>query len=667
MRAYGFLLLAVFSQTSWSLDVSAWSDKTLCRVAKEQPENEDFKSAIDARGLSCIVAVSKAKSQGVIAGEYNTRLLPQYHKYKNIIKTPLRGLKVPSGFTLVDDYTSFMNWHSKNTYDNMRDTEFEIGYQSQFVDPDVCVDDLISTITYKSLFNNVSGESDQITTVAAKCHQMTSQRFSNNPKTGIIAYKRVLTSWLNEGTLKKANKYRRRYDQPYDYALRHSVSNIMTHYAVYHRSYKFTPAKHADIVSMFEQWITTYKAYPGNDRMDGSLNVCDLKNPHTGHKRMHFDSNRRINQDHCGSINTRMAVSGIYFGLEFDSQVILDSGIRYTEMFMAIMDKNKMYSSQISRGLCAMSYADQMSPIIDQLDYALNKAYDIDFVNLKNIHGVTLAEVWYKLYDVAKDPKQLLPYHNPRQTGDCQPNLTGGKSLTTLIEEKNKRAIWGAFHPETYILRSPKIASTLRPKLWNTYNSDSFSALLGGAFAAGNTAVGISPLVLRKATGWKANPDLYTPSDFLNISSGSKKRIAKLMANTMKMEVSLEDFLNNVTKIDEKTSKSELYRSYRLDWFIINISSSGGYRKGATDYVTINGDGMIFDKVDRSKFPTPDLRKKLVFTMIGDGNFTLKGPLGKFDLEGRSYPTTIFGNIHQKLGLGIWQEGDPILVRLTKQ
>jgi hypothetical protein len=496
-----------------SQDLSGWSDKTVCRVAKEQPKNEDFKSAIDARGLSCIVTVSKAKSQGVIAGEYNTRLLPQYHKYKNIIKTPLRGLKVPSGFTLVDDYTSFMNWHSKNTYDNMRDTEFEIGYQSQFVDPDVCVDDLISTITYKSLFNNVSGESDQITTVAGKCHQMTSQRFSNNPKTGIIAYKRVLTSWLNEGTLKKANKYRRRYDQPYDYALRHSVSNIMTHYAVYHRSYKFTPAKHADIVSMFEQWITTYKAYPGNDRMDGSLNVCDLKNPHTGHKRMHVDSNRRINQDHCGSINTRMAVSGIYFGLEFNSQVILDSGIRYTEMFMAIMDKNKMYSSQISRGLCAMSYADQMSPIIDQLDYALNKAYDIDFVNLKNIHGVTLAEVWYKLYDVAKDPKQLLPYHNPRQTQDCQPNLTGGKSLATLIEKKNKRAIWGAFRPDQHILRSPKVASTLRPKLWNTYDSDSSSTFRIRAFAAGNSAVGISPLVLRKATGWKAHPNSKKAAD----------------------------------------------------------------------------------------------------------------------------------------------------------
>ena len=513
IRVVLILTVSLMATHALSQDLSGWSDKTVCRVAKEQPKNEDFKSAIDARGLSCIVTVSKAKSQGVIAGEYNTRLLPQYHKYKNIIKTPLRGLKVPSGFTLVDDYTSFMNWHSKNTYDNMRDTEFEIGYQSQFVDPDVCVDDLISTITYKSLFNNVSGESDQITTVAGKCHQMTSQRFSNNPKTGIIAYKRVLTSWLNEGTLKKANKYRRRYDQPYDYALRHSVSNIMTHYAVYHRSYKFTPAKHADIVSMFEQWITTYKAYPGNDRMDGSLNVCDLKNPHTGHKRMHVDSNRRINQDHCGSLNARMAVSGIYFGLEFNSQVILDSGIRYTEMFMAIMDKNKMYSSQISRGLCAMSYADQMSPIIDQLDYALNKAYDIDFVNLKNIHGVTLAEVWYKLYEAAMDPKQLLPYYNLRQWQDCQPHLTGGKSLVTLIEEKNKPAIWGAFRPDQHILRSPKVASTLRPKLWNTYDSDSSSTFRIRAFAAGNSAVGISPLVLRKATGWKAHPNSKKAAD----------------------------------------------------------------------------------------------------------------------------------------------------------
>jgi hypothetical protein len=53
--------------------------------------------------------------------------------------------------------------------------------------------------------------------------------------------------------------------------------------------------------------------------------------------------------------------------------------------------------------------------------------------------------------------------------------------------------------------------------------------------------------------------------------------------------------------------------------------------------------------------------------MSGDGNFIFKGPLGLFDLVCRSAQTTIFGNIHQKVGLGIWKDGDPILVKLTKK
>ena len=131
------------------------------------------------------------------------------------------------------------------------------------------------------------------------------------------------------------------------------------------------------------------------------------------------------------------------------------------------------------------------------------------------------------------------------------------------------------------------------------------------------------------------------------------------MTKNMKVEVSIEVFLNNVTSVDDNTSKSELYASYRLAWFIINIGSSDGYKKRATDQITINEDGLVFDKVDRLAFPIPDLHKKLKlklklkFIMSGDGNFIFKGPLGLFDLVCRSAQTTIFGNIHQKVGLGI--------------
>ena len=83
--------------------------------------------------------------------------------------------------------------------------------------------------------------------------------------------------------------------------------------------------------------------------------------------------------------------------------------------------------------------------------------------------------------------------------------------------------------------------------------------------------------------------------------------------------------------------------------------------------VIVSEDGMTFEQVDQWKPPTPDLRKKLQFTMNDVGDFTLKGQLGLFDMSGKDYDTTIFGNIHQQVGLAIWEEGDPILVRITKQ
>jgi hypothetical protein len=504
----GLQLICLISIYLWSTftlaqDMSGWSDKTLCRLIKNSGDQAYIEEA-SRRDLVCGGVKKTANTNTVFANEYNTRLHPQYHKDKELIETPLRALKVPTEFKLVDNFTTFMDWHYKNTFDNMRDTDLEVDFQRQFVDPDLCVDDLINTITQKSMVNNASGESDQITTISAKCHMMTSQRFSNNPETGVVAYQRILSSWLEQGTLKKANAYRRKYDQPYDYGVRHSAANLMAHYAVYHELYDFSEEKHQGIVDMFETWVTTYKAYPGTDRVLGSLNVCDLKTPHAVQKSFHATVNgvSKVNQDHCGSLVGRMAVAGVFFGLQFNNQAIFDAGIRYTEIFMAVMDKNSMYSSQIVRGLCAIGYARQMSPIIDQLDYAISKAFGIDFVNMENIHGTTLAKTWLKLYEVVDDPKQLLPYAGRADTRECAPHLTYGRSLSDLVEKNQKRAIAGSFDIGVYTLTAPRLAPELKTNLWRQYNSSSFDTIPRRAFGAGNNAVGISPLVLRKATGW---------------------------------------------------------------------------------------------------------------------------------------------------------------------
>ena len=153
------------------------------------------------------------------------------------------------------------------------------------------------------------------------------------------------------------------------------------------------------------------------------------------------------------------------------------------------------------------------------------------------------------------------------------------------------------------------------------------------------------------------------------VDGATKKRIANLMAQVMNIDASLDDILagnssqlsTNVTPIE-----TDLFGRYKLSWYIVNTGPSGGYEIGAADYVTIDEGGMTFDEVDQRTPPTPNLRKKLKFTLNGAGDFSLKGRLG-INLNGMSFDTTIFGNLHQQVGLAIWEQGDPILVRIIKQ
>jgi hypothetical protein len=176
----------------------------------------------------------------------------------------------------------------------------------------------------------------------------------------------------------------------------------------------------------------------------------------------------------------------------------------------------------------------------------------------------------------------------------------------------------------------------------------------------------LRPLQIRP----ESSAGMLQKKEYPHVAGPTQKRIANLMSKVMNVDVSLEDVLNgkgNELVENAISTKSDFFGSYQLSWYIVNTGPSGGYEVGATDYVTISEDGMTFEQVDQWKPPTPDLRKKLQFTMNDVGDFTLKGQLGLFDMSGKDYDTTIFGNIHQQVGLAIWEEGDPILVRITKQ
>ena len=155
---------------------------------------------------------------------------PQWHQYRDIIASPLRGLTVPLNFTLVDDWSSLMRVHSSRLTGNFDEASH---FYATRIDFDKCVDDLSSTT---SSISSRSGQ-EGIVPISAMCHAMLGERFNNDLNKYSGYYKRILLNWLDQSTLQNANRLQSLSANPndYAYALQSNVAKVMAHYAVYHR------------------------------------------------------------------------------------------------------------------------------------------------------------------------------------------------------------------------------------------------------------------------------------------------------------------------------------------------------------------------------------------------------------------------------------------------
>jgi len=213
----------------------------------------------------------------------------------------------------------------------------------------------------------------------------------------------------------------------------------------------------------------------------------------------------RGSNDHCGSYTFRMATGGIYFGLEFNSQISFDTGIRHLEVMLATFNKDAVYAAQAQRGICAVGYMKQFPPHFELIHYAFSKAYGIDFINTKNINGVTPAEAYTKLWKIAHDPLEtVVKYWNRFDQMNCSRN---GKNQAKMVAQLKKdpnsfRDIWNGFSYEDFLLSSPILAKQELPKEWKSIHDSKnqngtaiFQTISGGDW------MGINPYLLQLALG----------------------------------------------------------------------------------------------------------------------------------------------------------------------
>jgi hypothetical protein len=421
----------------------------------------------------------------------------QHARYAKHIATPFRDLKVSEDFTLIDNFETFMAFHESYLNGKLPDQNHPFSYRvKQGINFDKCVKDFIQTTS------NKSNPTMPMHAVTAYCGNMISQRFLNNPETGIENYRKILLGWLENGIIENPNKFGKLLSEKvmreWTFAISNNVPNILTHYALYHKLYDFDQYTHQSILNMGEAFYTQWDYYPLIIRgMPFSQKLCNLKSQY----KVVVGSN-----NHCGTFNASMATGGIYFGLEFNSQLAFDTGIRHLEIMLATFNKDGVFTAHAQRGICALGYMKEFTAQFELIHHAFSKAYGIDFINTKNINGVTPAQAYLRLWEIAHDPLEVVvKYWQGYDQMSCSRN---GKNQAAMVAQLKKdpssyQDFWNGFNYRDFLLNSPILAEQVLPHEWKkmdkSYAREGLEA--SEVVTSGNYIAGITPYLLQLALG----------------------------------------------------------------------------------------------------------------------------------------------------------------------
>lgn len=605
---------------------------------------------------------------------------PQYEKYEDIIKTPLRGLVVSDDFSLVDDFGAFMAWHDRYTSGRHPEDTGKIQYQrSRGMNITHCVDD-IKTLTGTRSLTDGEGEYEgnsrarykyEHTKVQIECEEVIGQQFLHTPSRGSKQYADILRYWSDNEVLTNINKLTSEIPThnsaraSFSYATWSRVGFSMAHYAIYHRLYGLDLNEHEQIDKMFTVFVENYDYYQAFWSSGPNFQkVCDLT--------VRATVRPNSTNDHCGSANLRIAVGAVLYGLEFGNQRVFDYGIRRLEIVLATFDKSHAYTAQIYRGMLALGYARQIIKELDKLDYAFEKAFDIDFSEMLTVHGSTPKAVYLELLVFANNPHRLLDYFGKNGYGT---DRRGGSIKRTLRDvregKKEPSAVWEAFNLDDYYLYGGKMAADNFPeeffKLLHCTARDDAKYVNDASISTG-----FNNLILRQASGQMLTNPFEQKNKFPLCKSlervtfpPNRPQVREGTPGSVSDDAQPGnfDFNNRVNAWNSNEVSDSFDGNYRVKWSIRNINT-GVWEAVSEDHLTIeNGIGAF---TSRSGAPgSPQQRRALTVIVDSQGVIRVMGTLGLFDTK-ISHETLLSGEMADGVFQGIWHDGDGMRGRLTK-
>ena len=416
----------LLSMSASAQDMTAWSDKTVCRLVAQSHDNAEYVTESNKRQLRCELPISQSN-------------------LKTTSKDPLDSLTIP------DNWTPIVNWR-------MYDKEWEsaarakrIVHRSPYDNPK-CFDllfDMDSQIkqTYKTGAMPMADCSNWM----GAYHGI----MGNTPQ----EYRRLMRHWaqveeLNLPTNKSAPDYQR-----LTYLKTEMLGTWGGYYALHYDEFRYTDAER-ELVDTY--WATQLKAADTRNGVRTGVKTC---NPYSLKTAALELDNGKAESDSCGSGIWKMMQGQLLLGLRLNDEELFKKGISNVKWQMRFFDEDGIFIPYASsRGASAIQYQKNVPQLLGILTEVF-ATLDYDFLSYKINSGITVKEVLDGQFKIYENHLLLLPY-NGKMKHAYGGGTTGRYMMSDYRRYTPKQALKKYGYSFTQFVRSvPRYVDLYRPDL----------------------------------------------------------------------------------------------------------------------------------------------------------------------------------------------------------
>ena len=379
-----------------SQELSGWSDKTVCRLAKATPDNIDYQTELTKRGLSCGGAIKSSQPDNNPAPNINSELFDGWvladeakEMFDNHVKqSALLKVPLPSSNRVIKNYERYKDYRKNILAKNYHVTNY---LWKEKVDGTALTQEACMKILTEFKVPSTPTIEEQ---KFKRCDSNFETYAAMDFEGGIKLYEELILdiasanpdnwSYKNSGT----DDF-----NPRDYNVWGALSTYLMFYAVNYEQFDYSDDERQIINNYFKSKAMIERLNRDGNRSRTSL--CPIKDP------MKLTA-RYSKINNCGSVRFRFAPAELALAVVMQDEDLWAKGLWDLDYTLSMIEKEGFFVPLSAKGCKALGYTWDTSKLLS-LNVEMLKLADFNLLDYKTRHGKTVAEAYEMLFKQYED------------------------------------------------------------------------------------------------------------------------------------------------------------------------------------------------------------------------------------------------------------------------